>query len=350
MTVSNGVPTGNIRMRDVAAHAGVSPATVSNYLNNPHKLTDATRERIHAAIQTLGWVPNYAARQLRAGRNDTLGFVTFELTNAQSIEIGSGIERRVSERGMYLLTANTNGSSDRERAYLDMFEMQRVSGVIIGPIGDIDEHLEQMRQRGTPSVLNGRRSSNPRQPYVAIDDVRGGELAVEHLISVGCRHIAFVGSSPDLRQISDRLRGALRAAERVPGVGIEVIGSRDRTIRDGAAAAEDLLARPRNRWPDGIFCANDLLAIGMMQVLLQAGGVRIPQDLAVVGYDDIDFAATTLIPLTSVRVSHDELGEAVAEVMFSEITRMASGSTSPLPGHQIEGVPTLVVRESTRRE
>ncbi len=98
--------------------------------------------------------------------------------------------------------ANTNGSSDRERAYLDMFEMQRVSGVIIGPIGEIDEHLEQMRQRGTPSVLNGRRSSNPRQPYVAIDDVRGGELAVEHLISVGCRHIAFVGSSPDLRQIS----------------------------------------------------------------------------------------------------------------------------------------------------
>ncbi|WP_158868402.1 LacI family DNA-binding transcriptional regulator [Leifsonia sp. AG29] len=331
-------------MRDVAEHAGVSTASVSNFLNNPGRLTEATRTRIDKSIQELGWVPNSAARQLRVGTNSTVGYVTFELTNAHSVEIANGIERTLAAHGMYLLIANDNGSSERECDYLKMFEMQRVRGLIVGPIGDIDEQLEQMRRRGTPSVLSGRQSSNPNQPYVSIDDVLGGELAVRHLLETGKRRIAFIGSSLDLRQVGDRMRGALRAVQTVPGASLQFISAAERTVQNGRQAASELLSRPKDTWPDGIFCANDLLAIGVLQHIALDSSVRVPHDIAVVGYDDIEFAASNLIPLTSIRIPHEQLGKAVADILLNELadTPIADGV------RQIETQPELIVRESSR--
>ena len=202
----NDVGVGKITVKDVAAAADVSASSVSNYFNRPARLSPATRERIRVAIAELGFVPNDAARRLRAGTNPVIGYIAFELTSAFTPTIANTIEREVAQRGLHLLMANDNESTARELSYIDLFEMQRVSGLIVAPFGDIETVLLDLKRRGTPSVLSGRLATSPYQASSSADSVLGGYLAVKHLLEIGRRRVAFVTTSPDLRQMGDRLR------------------------------------------------------------------------------------------------------------------------------------------------
>jgi LacI family transcriptional regulator len=339
-----------ITIRDVAELARVSPASVSNYFHKPRKLSDGTRQRIKQAVDALGFVPNDAARTLRTGVSPVIGYIAFELAGATTPEIAAAIERRVSAEGMYMLMANDTGSEQRERSYLQLFANQQVSGVIIAPVGNVEAELARMRSFGIASVLSARRAESPAQASVSIDHVAGGKLAAEHLIELGRKRIGFVSSSLELKQVADRLNGALSAVHSAPGVTLEVIPVPERSVEAGVACADAIARRPQAERPDALFCANDLLAIGVIQAFVSSKIVSVPADIAVVGYDDIAFARSTIVPLTTIRTPHAELGTSAADLLFAEIDALGSaggqdGVMPPRP--QIEFSPELVVRAST---
>jgi len=333
-------------VKDVAAKAGVSVGTVSNVLNRPEKVSPDTVDRVHAAIDELGFVRNDAARQLRAGRSRSIGLVVLDVGNPFFTDVARGAEDRAGSEHLSVLLGNSDESIDRERAYLDLFEEQRVAGVLITPLGDDLSRLARLRDRGTPTVLVDRQTDDASFSSVAVDDIAGGRLAVEHLIALGRRRIAFVGGPTTLRQVVDRLAGATSAvaaaAANGTDVALEIVDTDALTVLQGRAAGEALRDRPRAEWPDAVFAANDLLAMGVLQAFSMLGTVRVPVDIALIGYDDIDFASAAVVPLSSIRQPSALIGHTAVELLLRE----ADGGPGDGP-QQIVFQPELVVRQST---
>jgi LacI family transcriptional regulator len=237
---------------------------------------------------------------------------------------------------------NSDEAHDKERRYLRVLEEQRVRGILITPVHGRSPELRRIRDRGTPVVLLDRPGS-AGQCSVAVDDRRGGEIAVAHLLGLGHRSIALVNGPTAIRQCADRRRGAYRAVEQAgldPAAVLTEVTVPAMNARGGAAAADDLL-RDANTAPTAVFCANDMLAFGLLRGLSQAG-VSVPADLAVVGYDDIDFAADAAVPLTSVRQPKYQLGRAAAELLLDEADRPAEHEH-----RRFVFTPELVIRTSS---
>ena len=333
-----------ISVREVAAEAGVSVGTVSNVLNRPDKVAAGTVARVQAAIEQLGFVRNDAARQLRAGRSRSIGLVVLDVGNPFFTDLARGAEDRAAAAGLTVLLGNSDQASARESAYLDLFEEQRVHGVLISPLDDDStEQLQRLRRRGTPTVLVDRQTDDRSFSSVAVDDVFGGHLAASHLIDQGRRRLAFVGGPDSIRQVADRLAGARAAVAEHPGVTLEVVQTESLAVLDGRAAGEALRARPAPERPDAVFAANDLLALGVLQALNMFGDVRVPDEIALIGYDDIAFAAAAVVPLSSIRQPSALIGSTAVELLLRE----ADGGADFVP-EQIVFQPELVVRASTR--
>lgn len=329
-----------VSVRDVALAASVSVGTVSNVLNRPDKVAPDTVARVHAAIAELGFVRNDAARQLRAGRSRTIGLVVLDIRNPFFAEVVRGAEERADDYGLSVLVANSDEKLHREATYIDLFEEQRVAGVLITPIADAMPRLLQLRERGTPAVLVDRESHDSRFPSVAVDDVDGGRIAAEHLLASGRTRLAFVGGPAVLRQVTDRLSGAEAAAAQ-RGLSIEFIETAALTVEDGRRAGQWILDRAPADRPDAIFAANDLVALGILQSLVMTGDVRVPEDIALLGYDDIDFAAAAVIPLSSIRQPAALIGSTAVDLLLSG---RESGISSD---ERVQFRPELVARAST---
>lgn len=328
-----------IGIRDVALLADVSNGTVSHYLNHPDRVSAEKAERIQRAIDTLGFVPNSAGRQLRLGRSNAIAYLAPDVSNPFFSSIAEGVEKRAAEAGLSVFIANTHANRAREDAYLQMFEQHRVRGMLIASYEPIEERLAQVRSRGTPTVLFGRPVEGTDLPYVAVDEVLGGRLATEHLLDLGRQRLAFIGGPLGIKQVGDRLQGASDAVRESGAATLEVINVPERTIAGGHAVARELLVRPVTLRPDGIFAVNDLLAIGMLQTLIR-GGVRVPDDVALIGYDDIEFAAASIVPISSIRSPHETFGAAAVDLLLGIIDGSAEET-----GVVYE--PEVAVREST---
>ncbi|RZQ59473.1 LacI family DNA-binding transcriptional regulator [Amycolatopsis suaedae] len=332
-----------VGIREVAALARVSVATVSNVLNKPDVVAVATRERVRAAIAELGFVRNESARQLRSGTARAIGLLVLDVGNPFFTDVARGVEEATSEAGHAVILCNSDSSPGREARHLELLAEQRVHGVLVTPAGPSLDGVRRLRDRGVSVVLLDHPSREPDLCSVAVDDHTGGELAINHLLAEGYREIVMVNGPSRLHQARQRRRGAedaVRAAGYPAGT-LSVVEVPALTVAGGQRAGEQLLAR-RNR-PPAIFCANDLLALGVLQAMVRAG-VRVPEDVAIVGYDDIDFAAAAAVPLTSVRQPRHELGRTAAALVMAE-------SQDP-DGHEHQHVlftPELVVRESSRR-
>jgi LacI family transcriptional regulator len=241
-----------------------------------------------------------------------------------------------------VILCNSDEAHDKERRYLRVLEEQRVRGILITPVHGRSPELRRIRDRGTPVVLLDRPGS-AAQCSVAVDDRRGGEIAVSYLLGLGHRSIALVNGPTAIRQCADRRWGAYRAVEQAgldPSKVITEVPVPAMNPRGGAAAADDLLGDAHTK-PTAVFCANDMLALGLLRGLNQAG-VSVPGDLAVVGYDDIEFAADAAVPLTSVRQPKYQLGRAAAELLLDEADRPAEHEH-----RRIVFTPELVVRASS---
>jgi len=315
--------------------------TVSNVLNHPEKVLPDTVSKVLASIDSLGFIRNDAARQLRAGRSKTIGLVVLDVSNPFFTAVARGAEDKANAAGLSVLLGNSDDDVTRESAYLDLFEEQRVHGVLVSPFGEIGPRLEDLRRRGIPAVLVDRSGDDSRFSSVSVDDVAGGRLAVEHLLAQGRTRIAFLAGSSDIRQVRERLQGARDAIATHPGSTLEVIDVEALTVIAGRIAGEQLLARSAAERPDGIFCSNDLVAVGVLQALVMLGNVRIPEEIALVGYDDIDFASATVVPLTSIRQPAQLIGQTAIEILLEE-----ADDPSLEPRHVVFQ-PELVVRHST---
>jgi LacI family transcriptional regulator len=336
-------PATTSSIRDVAAEAGVSVGTVSNVLNRPEVVAPATRARVEKAIAALGFVRNESARQLRAGRSRTLGLVVLDVANPFFTDVARGVEEAVTAEGLAVILCDSAERADRERRYLDLLEEQRVQGILITPVEGVGEQLRRLRQRGMPVVLVDRWASTRAFCSVSVDDIYGGELAATHLVDQGHERVAFVGGPFGLKQVADRYDGARRVftAAGLPASGLVRVETAALNFSSGRAAGAQIANLPQNRRPTAAFCANDLLALGVLQEMTRRQ-LRVPDDIAIVGYDDIDFAAAAAVPLSSVRQPRDELGRAAAELLIEE--------TSEDPRHthrQLVFEPELVIRASS---
>jgi LacI family transcriptional regulator len=327
-------------IRDVAARAGVSVGTVSNVLNHRAKVTADVAQRVREAIAELGYVRNDAARQLRAGRSRSIGLVVPDIGNPFFAEVARGAERRAAEEGMAVLIVTSEGDAAREETLLELFREQRVHGVLITPVGDDYAALHRLTESGTPVVLVDREADGSDLASVAVDDTEGGRLAASHLLALGRRRIAFVAGPRSTRQVADRLEGARLAVDEVAGATLEVLDQPGLTVLHGRAAGETLRDRsPANR-PDAVFAANDLLAVGVLQALSMLSDVRVPDDIALIGYDDIDFAAAAIVPLSSVRQPAATLG-------YTAVDLLLHAETDAAHQRSIRYQPELVSRQST---
>ncbi|MER5324814.1 LacI family DNA-binding transcriptional regulator [Streptosporangium roseum] len=333
----------SVSIKDVAARAGVSPGTVSNVLNRPEKVAESTRVRVEEVIRELGFVRHGSASSLRAGHSRTIGLSVIDIGNPFFTDVAAGVEEGASERGYAVILGNSSGDRFKEERNLLVFAEQRVRGVLITPAGTTLAKLDQLRERGINVVLVDHPAERPDQCSVAVNDVTGGSLAVSHLLNGGAERIAYVTGPLTIRQCLDRRLGAeraLAAAGRGPGRVLEEIATNAMNARAGQEAAEKMISQ--GRLPDAVFCANDLLALGMMRGLLQAG-VRVPEDVALIGYDDIDFASASAVSLSSVRQPTHRLGRVATELLLDECDNPESHAHQ-----QIMFQPELVVRESTR--
>ena len=331
-------------IKDVADRAGVSAGTVSNVLNRPERVSEATSAKVWQAIAELGFIRNEFGRQLRAGQSRTIAYLGLAVTNPYFTDVSRGIEDVARRHGLALFLCNSDGDPSREEYYLDMLVEQRVRGVLVSPFNPVTPHLERLRQRGIAVVLVSA-TAGPEWCSVAVDDVEGGELAIEHLLEQGHRRIAFVGGVMYAVCVADRLLGARKA---VAAAGsdpdsLTVLETARLNIAEGRRAGEQLLALPRRRRPTAAFCANDLVALGLLQHLTQRG-VSVPGEIAIVGYDDIEFAGAAAVPLTSVRQPRHDLGTTAANLLLAE-----SEATDGHVHQQITIRPQLIVRTSTDR-
>ncbi|MDJ0336252.1 LacI family DNA-binding transcriptional regulator [Salinibacterium sp. G-O1] len=331
------------RIRDVAQLAGVSVGTVSNVLNKPDEVSPESLARVQKAIAELGYVRNDAARQLRAGVSSTVGFVVLDGQNPFFNEVVRGAEDEASKNGIAILVGNTDEDPRREGMYLDLFEEQRVRGVLISPYDDIGDRLQKLKDRDIPAVLVDRINVDGKFSSVAVDSVAGGQIAAQHLIDTGRRRIAFVGGPFDIRQVRDRLAGARVAVDNSEfNVEIEVIATNALTVVEGVQAGRRIMERSRPNRPDALFAANDLLALGLLQSLIVNGKLLVPSEISLIGFDDIAFAVAAAVPLSSVRQPGRMIGQTALRVLLEE-----SEDPTMIP-RQTVFRPELVVRESTQ--
>ncbi|WP_426517897.1 LacI family DNA-binding transcriptional regulator [Diaminobutyricibacter sp. McL0618] len=328
-------------VKDVAALAHVSIGTVSNVLNRPEIVAPETIERVMAAIEKLSYVRNEAARQLRVGQSHAVGLIALSGSNPFFTEVTAAAEDSAATAGFSVIAGTSDRKKDREGRYLDLFEELRVRGVLITPVGSVEARLRRMRDRGIPAVLVDRVSTDLSFSSVSVDDVAGGSLAASHLVDTGRKRIAFVGGPQQIRQVSDRLRGARQAVAPHPDVTLEVIFLDALTVQEGLAAGRTIAARPRSERPDAIFAANDLLAIGLLQGLFMQGGIAIPDEIALVGYDDIQFAGASVVPLTSIRQPSRLIGASAVSILLAE------ADDPDVDTQQIVYQPELVIRASS---
>ena len=329
-------------VKDVAARAGVSLGTVSNVLNRPDRVSPETRGRVEQAMRDLGFVRNESARQLRAGRSRTLAYVVLDVRNPFFTDVAEGAERAAEESGLSLFLCHSDNRASREADYLAHLVEQRVQGILVTPVDPAAPGLADVRRNGTPLVIVDRTREDDKFCSVAVDDVLGGRLAVEHLVERGHTRVAFIGGPDSVGQVRDRLEGARRAwaDAGLPEDQLTVVPTSALTVVEGRSAGERVMGLAARRRPTAAFCANDLLALGLLQQLSTAG-LTVPGDLAIVGYDDIDYAGAAAVPLTSVRQPRQELGRRAAELVLDE-------ADNPAHLHQqLVFTPELVARRST---
>lgn len=283
------------------------------------------------------------ARQLKAGTSKTLGLIVPDASNPFFAEVARGSEIEAQEADYSLLMGNSGQDVERESKYFYLFQEQRISGVLVSPIEDVREEVESMRSQGTQTVLVDRKADPSICCSVSVDDIAGGRMALQHLIDQGYRNIIFVAGPLEIQQVADRLSGAREAIRQSRGgAQLRVITTKNLDVLDGREVGSQIVAMPPIERPDAVFAANDLLAVGVLQAFVFNASIKVPEEIGLVGYDDIAFAESAIVPLTSIKQPARLLGKTGVEMLIEEIEDQA--------GHrhrQITFQPALVVREST---
>lgn len=326
-------------IEDVARLAGVARGTVSNVLNRPDKVSAQTRARVEDAMSKLGYVPNESARVLAGGLGRFIGVLVHDASNPYFSEIVRTIEAAALPAKYTVATISTGTDPERELAGVDLLLKQRAQGALITPatIGPLD--VARLRNIGTSVVLvDGHRDED--ECSVSVDDKEGGRLAAEHLSALDAPVYAFVGTPSHTFQHRDRLEGfRSELGRRGLGDRLEILEVDREDIPSGTGAAQRI-AQLAERGRVAVFCGNDLIAIGLT-FTLPGLGIRVPDDVALCGYDDIDFARYLSIPLTSIAQPMEQMGKTAFGLLVDEMTNENHVH------EQVRFTPTLRARASS---
>lgn len=332
-----------VTLRDVAELAGVSSRTVSNVVNGYANVTEHTRRRVQEAVDQLGYRPNVLARNLASGRSGQIALVVPYLDTPYFSELLQDVIRAARVQGYNVLIDQTDGDREHERMLINHGSGRLLfDGVIFSPLGLSQEALAD-RDPDLPLVVLGERVSDGTFDHVGIDDVAASRHATEHLLDLGRRRVAAIGDQPyetgEAAQL--RTRGFREAHERrgLP-VHEDLIIGRPRFNRaDGAEAMAYLL--DRDDPPDAVFCYSDLVALGAIHTLISRG-IRVPEDVAVIGYDDIEDGRYSNPTVTTISPDKKMIATTAVERLLLRI-----GSKTPPPGLELRAPHRLIPREST---
>jgi len=328
----------------VAEKAGVSLGTVSNAINRPEILAPETLKRVRKAIDELKFIPNASAQTLRAGKTRILGLVVPDISNPFFTDLAKGVNDAALLAGYVVILCNTDEDSEKEDHYIDILAGQNVRGILITPAHETNKRLNEISKRGIGLTLVDRPSIGLDTCSVEVNDAHGGLLALEHLYERGHRKIMCLTGESDIPQVAERERGMREAISRIPKADRPTIITQRIPMMTADSASTVMSEHIAEKGLNftAVICGNDLVAFGAIRAI-RAAGYSIPEDVSVIGYDDIDFAANATVPLTSIAQPKYQLGYAAAELVISECENPKKHA------HQkIQFQPHLIVRNSTR--
>ena len=326
-------------MRDVAEKAGVSKATVSHVINETRFVEEATKQRVNQAIKELGYRPSLAARSLTTQRTRIIGCIVSDITNLFFAQVVRGIEDVLVSENYSLMVCNTNEVLEREEYYIDIMLRQEVDGIIAAATSQNWQVLDEAVRLNIPIVLLDRTFDDARFPYVGVNNKQGAYLGTRHLIERGHKEIGILSGFHRLSTMEDRLAGfelAMRESS-LPIRGDWSLSS-PLTIEAGNKAIRRLMQLDEH--PSAVFICNNLLSLGAL-IGLREMGLRCPQDIAIVGFDDHPWAAVSNPPLTVIRQPTYAIGETAAQKLLDALDKSGSAISSAVFNCE------LVIREST---
>ncbi len=329
----------NVTIKDIARKLNISYATVSRALNDRYGVHPRTREKILNTAREMNYLPNAIARGLVTQHTETIGLVIPDITNPFFPEVARGIEDRAEEAGYSVFLCNTNWERERELRYLSLLSEKRVDGIILAPVSRKTSTSKEYGDRTQPLVFVSDARRGMETSYVTIDNIRGGYLATNHLIDKGYRRIGFFGAAEDELTSDERYQGYARALK---DAGIreykKFVRLGDYSTNTGNRLITGMIED--GSFPDAIFAVNDLFALSVMQGIRESGLV-IPNDIAVIGFDDIHFASFPEIQLTTVAQPKYRIGRMAVDLLLDQIRE------KPGTGKQeIILEPELIVRET----
>jgi LacI family transcriptional regulator len=333
-------------IKDVALHAGVSVTTVSHVVNGTRFVSEVARQRVEAAVRELGYVPSAVARSLKHNTTRTFGMVIPNNSNPYFAEIIQGVEARCFAAGYNVILCNSNDDPERQAAYLRVLAEKRIDGLIFVVTGSDAVVRATLGGINTPLVLLDREVSGVSSDLVEVNHVLGSQMATEHLLELGHPRVACISGPPGLSPSSQRRAGWKDALEKA---GVERkesdLARGDFTARGGYLAMQTLLKRrPR---PTAVFACNDLMAVGALTAAREAG-IAVPQQLSIVGFDDIELAAFSAPPLTTVAQPKLEIGTLAAELLLERVSASRSESRRVILDPKIKVRGTTAAYQPTK--
>ena len=328
-----------ITIKDIAKAVGVSASTVSRALSGSPLVNEATKAAVLQAAQRLGYERNELARALVLGASGAVGLVVPDITNPFFSDIARGVGEIADRVGYGVILCNTGGRTDQELRYVRLMRRKRVDGLLLCSTTIDAPYMREVEQGRTPFILVSRLCTNPDLPFVITDDARGARLAVEHLIALGHQRIGFIGGPENVQASRDRFLEYLEVLAEHDCPAIDAWHHFAGFTQEAGREAGQRLLSLADR-PTAVFAANDVTALGVLEVS-EGLGLRVPEDLSIIGYDDIVYASLPRIRLTTIAQPAVEMGQIAADWLFS---RIACDETAVL---QRVLNPRLVVRSTT---
>jgi LacI family transcriptional regulator len=332
-----------VTIKDVAQMANVSHTTVSRALNNKSRIRNETKEKILSIAKELDYQPNFIARSLVIKRTKTFGLVITTIVNPFYNELAQGIEATARGLGYNIIFCSTHSNLSTEKQYIEMLQSKGVDGIIFSSAHMEDPNIVTLTEEGFPIVLVNRRTYHPivkeKIDYVGVDNILGGFLAIEHLIKLGHKRIGVIGGSSESSVGFERLEGGKRALETYS------LEQRDDYFLEGDFLKESgyrggkqflKMVEP----PTAIFATNDYMALGAYQAIMEEG-IRVPEDIALIGFNDIEFTAMKGIELTTIGQKKYEMGAVAVKTLVERIEGRKTG-----PSKEIILEPELIIRKT----
>lgn len=333
-----------VNIKDIARIAKVSHTTVSRALNDKSRIRNETKEKILSIAKELGYRPNFIARSLVMRRTRTLGLVITNIANPFYTELAQGIEKTATKLGYSIILCSTQSNISTEKQYIEMLRSKGVDGIIFSSAHMEDPNIVTLAEEEFPMIMVNRRTYHPtvkeKIDYVGVDNILGGFMAVEHLIRLGHKRIGVIGGSAESSVGLERLDGGKKA--------LDAYGLKQRSDfflegnflkRSGYQRAKQFLKMAE--MPTAIFATNDYMALGVYQSILEEG-LRIPEDVALIGFNDIEFSSMQGIELTTIGQKKFEMGTIAVEMLVEKIEK---GDDRP-SAKEIFLMPELIIRKT----